>query len=211
MTYYLRDLIDKRDPTFFPEFAGSQWFNNPEVPRDIKEKACFVSLNPFEEDFSRDYFYTLPDNSKLKMSSEVFQVPEILFKPHLIGSQEMDLISGLKLSMNQVSENVNLLGNIVMGGSSIFPGLNKRINKEINGYTKSSPSSKFAMLHGSLIYSNTEIMNKCWITKEIFHEIGSHSCVAKSKKNWTNLKNKKFEMKMEKILKSLMDISFSFN
>jgi hypothetical protein len=128
----------------------------------------------------------------------------------LIGSQEMDLISGIKLSMSQVSEKLNLFRNIVMGGASIFPGLKERINQEINGSTKSSPSSKHAMLHGSLIFSNTQIMEKCWTTKENYFEFGSHSCIHRSKKFWTNLKNKKSEKKMEKILTNQKDISFSF-
>jgi centractin len=58
-----------------------------EVVRLIKEKACFVSMNPLMEvkDFAGKYeAYILPDGNTVKVGTERFLAPEILFNPSLV-------------------------------------------------------------------------------------------------------------------------------
>ena len=64
-----------------------------ELIREIKEKYCFVSCD-IESDRKLDkettYYNTLhrlPDGRKIRISSEKFEAPEILFQPHLIQSE----------------------------------------------------------------------------------------------------------------------------
>jgi len=59
----------------------------------MKEKYCFVSCD-IKKDRELDLettfyntFYKLPDNRTIRISSEKFEAPEILFNPMLIGSE----------------------------------------------------------------------------------------------------------------------------
>jgi len=132
-----------------------------EIVRDIKEKLCYVSLDPEaelaaiygESERVKEYFagappagaeeavkpqpaeYTLPDGSTVTLLEERFLAPEVLFAPGLIGRDEppvheiiFDAIMACDIDVRRdMIENI-----VVTGGSSLFPGLKERLEKEVN-------------------------------------------------------------------------------
>jgi len=77
-----------------------------EYAREIKEKYCFVSCD-IESDRKLDtettYYnsmHKLPDGRKIRISSEKFEAPEILFDPHLIQNENPGIHEMLYNSIN---------------------------------------------------------------------------------------------------------------
>ena len=77
-----------------------------ESAREIKEKYCFVSCD-IESDRKLDtettYYnsmHKLPDGRKIRISSEKFEAPEILFDPHLIQNENPGIHEMLYNSIN---------------------------------------------------------------------------------------------------------------
>ncbi|MHA1758363.1 MAG: actin family protein [Promethearchaeota archaeon] len=108
-----------------------------ELVRALKERACFVSLD-YNEDMKRaeDYkkVFSFPDGSTITLTKERFMVPEVLFDPTVIKSEDpplpvaiMDVIEECDIDIRQ-----ELLNNIFLsGGSSMFPNLKSRIYQEL--------------------------------------------------------------------------------
>ncbi|MHA1293156.1 MAG: hypothetical protein ACTSQJ_10850 [Promethearchaeota archaeon] len=105
--------------------------------RSLKEKACFVSLD-YKEDLKRSEQYSkkfsMPDGSTITLTRERFMVPELLFNPLLINSEE----SPLHIAIVDAIENCDLpirpelMNNIFLsGGSSMFINLKNRIYQEL--------------------------------------------------------------------------------
>lgn len=68
------------------------------------------------------------------MDTERFQAPEILFSPYLINMDSQGIAEQLFMSINKVDVDVRpgLYKHIVLsGGSSMYPGLPTRLEKEI--------------------------------------------------------------------------------
>jgi len=110
---------------------------NRDIARVVKEKACFTSLD-FKEDMARAEQYakqfSMPDGSTITLSKERFTIPEILFDPTLINSEEPPLHVAIMdvLGECDIDLRPQLLGNIFLsGGSSMFPNLQNRIYQEI--------------------------------------------------------------------------------
>ena len=63
-----------------------------DIFRDIKEKHCYVALDA-EEESQRNIqqSYALPDGRCIEIGAEIFQAPEVLFQPAMIGRE----ISGI--------------------------------------------------------------------------------------------------------------------
>ena len=64
-----------------------------EIAREIKEKYCFVSCDINSDrtlDKETTYYnsiHKLPDGRKIRISSEKFEAPEILFNPYLLQNE----------------------------------------------------------------------------------------------------------------------------
>jgi len=128
-----------------------------EIAKDIKEKLCYVSLNPeaearelvegpWYEDLYRGIvekraevqiakgLYRLADGTLIKVLEECFLAPEVLFNPPLLGL-EVDPLP--KLVMDSVmacdiDQRKGLLENIILcGGTSMMKGLGERLAREL--------------------------------------------------------------------------------
>lgn len=175
--------------------------------REYKEKYCFVSCD-LERDRLLDKettyynsFEKLPDGTKVRISNEKFEAPEILFQPHLIEVAGDGIHEQLFNSINKCPMDVrkSLYENIVLsGGSTMFPGFASRIENEIRKlYIKTnlsalpedqreikikinildSPRRKFSVFSGACVlgkaYNNdNEQCNAYWITKLDWDEVG---------------------------------------
>lgn len=83
VTEWMRWLLMKEGHTFHtsPEF---------EVVRQIKERMCYLALNPDKEEQQEKEAtasYQLPDGSIIDIGPARFRTPELLFQPHLFGHE----------------------------------------------------------------------------------------------------------------------------
>jgi centractin len=98
-----------------------------DIVRQIKEKSCYLSSNPQkeEQDFQKDS-YILPDGNIIKLGSERFLAPEILFQPHLIGCEHLGVHQLLVDCINRVDMDIrkSMFTNIVLsGGTTLTKGI----------------------------------------------------------------------------------------
>jgi actin-related protein 2 len=111
-----------------------------ETVRQIKEKLCYVSYDlELDQRLSEDTTvlvesYTLPDGRVIKIGSERFEAPECLFQPHLVDVEQPGIAEFLfnTIQAADVDVRTSLYKAIVLsGGSSMYPGLPSRLEKEI--------------------------------------------------------------------------------
>ncbi|QKX62251.1 uncharacterized protein TRUGW13939_09410 [Talaromyces rugulosus] len=111
-----------------------------ETVRQIKEKLCYVSYDlELDQRLSEDTTvlvesYTLPDGRVIRVGSERFEAPECLFQPHLVDVDQPGLAELLFNTIQGTDLDVrsSLYKAIVLsGGSSMYPGLPSRLEKEI--------------------------------------------------------------------------------
>lgn len=111
-----------------------------ETVRQIKEKLCYVSYDlELDKQLSEDTTvlvesYTLPDGRVIRVGSERFEAPECLFQPHLVDVEQPGIAEFLFNTIQAADVDVrsSLYKAIVLsGGSSMYPGLPSRLEKEI--------------------------------------------------------------------------------
>jgi len=110
--------------------------------RQIKEKLCYVAYDlDIEQKLSQETTclvesYTLPDGRVIKVGQERFQAAECLFKPSLVDVD--DSLGGIAgqlfdcINKADMDTRPHFYSHIVLsGGSSMYPGLPSRLEKEI--------------------------------------------------------------------------------
>ncbi len=124
--------------------AGKTVYLDQMITKEIKEKLSVCVLNP-EEEIKRikegltkyKSLVDLPDGSKLEINSERFQLVEPLFDPSKIHIDYIGLPEAIaKVIRTWDREDwIELLPNIVLvGGGSLIPGLEKRLQIEISKF-----------------------------------------------------------------------------
>jgi len=111
-----------------------------ETVRQIKEELCYVGYDlEVEKRLALETTtlvkpYTLPDGRIIKVASERYEAPEVLFQPHLIdvesaGLQDMlfDMIQEADIDLRSAFYKHIVLS----GGSTMYPGLPSRLEKEM--------------------------------------------------------------------------------
>jgi len=111
-----------------------------ETVRQIKEKLCYVGYDlSLEKRLAHDTTvlvetYTLPDGRIINIGGERFEAPEVLFEPHLIDVDGGGMADQLFDCINKadVDTRPEFYNHIVLsGGSTMYPGLPSRLEKEI--------------------------------------------------------------------------------
>ncbi|KAA8649848.1 actin-related protein ArpA [Aspergillus tanneri] len=162
-----------------------------EVVRMIKEKVCYVSLDPKreEKDWTNSYHktdnkqvdYALPDGHKIKIGQERYRAPEILFDPELIGLEYpgvhqivQDAITRTDLDLRK-----SLYLNIVLsGGSTLCKNFPDRLMREIKRLAVedmkiriSAPAErKYTTWIGGGILAGLSTFRKMWVSADEWHE-----------------------------------------
>lgn len=78
--------------------------------------------------------YTLPDGRVIKVGSERFEAPECMFQPHLVDVEQPGMAEMLFNTVQAAAVDVRseLYKHVVLsGGSSMYPGLPSRLEKEM--------------------------------------------------------------------------------
>merc|ERR1719362_608836 len=111
-----------------------------EIVRDVKERLAYVAQDYDEElagaenNSEMEKTYELPDGQVITVGSERFRAPEALFQPSLIGLEDdgVHKLTFDSIMKCDVDIRKDLYANIVLsGGSTMYNGLNDRMNKEI--------------------------------------------------------------------------------
>uniref|UniRef100_A0A8K9Y7Q6 Uncharacterized protein n=1 Tax=Oncorhynchus mykiss TaxID=8022 RepID=A0A8K9Y7Q6_ONCMY len=152
----------------------------------IKEQMCYVSTDPSSETAttiigSTDADYQLPDGQMLRVGSERFRAPEILFSPQTVRMVTQGIPSLLVSSVLESDADLwqLLLDNAVLaGGSSLLPGMGHRLREEASALAPPGcrvgpvPVMDTAWLGGSLLASLSIFGDMCISALE-YQEMGS--------------------------------------
>jgi actin-related protein len=159
------------------------------IVRDIKEKTAFVSLN-FEGDLKTaasstllDKTYELPDGQIITLNNERFKCAEALFRPSLWGLESAGIHELINNAVKKCDPKLqqDLYERVLLsGGSTLFPGIATRLQKEIFSIAPSNMKIKVSApsgrqyspwLGGSILASQTSF-EKMWVNKEAYDEYG---------------------------------------
>jgi actin-related protein len=185
LTQWMMKLLTERGE-FRPVTTAEQ-----EITRDIKEKLSYVALNFNEEKAAADAgelpdlekTYQLPDGNVITIGSERFRCPEALFDPSMIGVEQLgahqaafQTIQDCDIDIrNDLYENI-----IVSGGTTMFEGLQERLQSEIQAKApatvtvevEASEERKYSVWVGGSILSSLSTFAQMWITREEYDESG---------------------------------------
>ncbi|KAM5320936.1 actin-related protein T2 [Glossophaga mutica] len=155
---------------------------------DIKEKLCYVALEPGKELSRRPEEvlreYKLPDGHLVQIGDQLFQAPEALFAPGQLGLQSPGLSQMVSCSVAKCDADVQntLYGEIVLsGGTTLFPGLDDRLLKELERLASQGtpikitapPDRWFSTWIGASIVTSLSSFRQMWVTSADFKEFGT--------------------------------------
>uniref|UniRef100_A0A7S1MSF0 Actin-related protein 2 n=1 Tax=Neobodo designis TaxID=312471 RepID=A0A7S1MSF0_NEODS len=175
-----------------------------ELMRAVKEKFCYAAVNFSEEQRLSDATtvleksFVLPDNTTCTIGKERFEATEVLFQPGRMGVESDGLSTQIWNSIQASDMDVRgaLFENVILaGGSSMFPGLPSRIERDMQetfvskslGGDRSklhrfklkihdAPRRKHMTFLGGACYSQlTAESPEMWLSREQYDEDGPSS------------------------------------
>ncbi len=167
-----------------------------EIVRDIKEKLCYVAIDPEKEMTlanrvaGMEKSYMLPDGETISMGISRFLAPECFFNPSVLGKELNPIDDSIVAAISECDVDLrrDLYGNIVLsGGSTMFPGVKERLTKEIKEQIPESvdvkiiapPERMYSVWIGGSILASLKTFDRMWITRREYKELGPqviHRC-----------------------------------
>ncbi|XP_065277224.1 actin-related protein T2-like [Emys orbicularis] len=159
-----------------------------EIVKDIKEKLCYVALDPVKETKAKPEEilkeYKLPDGNIIKIGNQLFRAPETLFMPANIGIEAPGVHKMIFNSVMKCDIDVrrDLYDNVLLsGGSTLFPGLDERILREMQRQVPigmavrviAPPERKYCVWIGASILTCLSAFKQMWVTVSDYKEFGA--------------------------------------
>ncbi|WWC89472.1 actin-2 [Kwoniella dendrophila CBS 6074] len=155
-----------------------------EVVRTIKEKTCYLALNPVKEEKDQSGSweeFRLPDGKIIQLGVERFLAPEILFNPELIGQEYPGVHQVIVDSINRTDLDLrkSLFSNIVLsGGSTLCTGFGDRLLAEVKKLALTDvklkiyapPERKYSTWIGGSILAGLSTFKKMWVSADEYKE-----------------------------------------
>ena len=163
-----------------------------QIVRGIKEKCCFVSLDPAAdkakaaESSELQMNYELPDGQTVMVNAPRFMAPEAVFDPGLI--KEGDETDGMhKMGFGSIQDcdidiRKDLYNNVILsGGTTLYEGLPDRLEKELDAMCPqqnmvkiiASQDRYYCVWTGGSTLSSLSTFESQWITKDEYEENGA--------------------------------------
>ena len=157
--------------------------------RDIKEKLCYVAVDfdaemtRAQHDSSQAAHFELPDGEEVIIGNERFRCPEALFRPTLVGMENVGVQHYLygSIAACDIDLRRRLYENIVLsGGNTMYEGIDQRLEKEM---TRLSPSNipiniaktndrQNSVWQGGAVLASLTTFETMWITRKEYNESG---------------------------------------
>eukprot|EP01089_Gocevia_fonbrunei_P009149 TRINITY_DN2112_c0_g1_i1.p1 TRINITY_DN2112_c0_g1~~TRINITY_DN2112_c0_g1_i1.p1 ORF type:complete len:387 (+),score=79.56 TRINITY_DN2112_c0_g1_i1:138-1298(+) len=166
-----------------------------EIVRTIKEKICYVALDPKKEEELIEsektnkpvqVSYKLPDGNIIQIGPERFRAAEVLFDPDLIGEEWPGVHETLVNAIHRTDIDLRrvLYGNIVLsGGSTKFVGFGNRlldevknahnVPKDIKIKISAPPERLYSTWIGGSILASLATFTKMWVSSEEYEDSGA--------------------------------------
>ncbi|KAM7347527.1 uncharacterized protein ACRADG_007094 [Cochliomyia hominivorax] len=169
LTKYLGQLLTQSGNGGY--FSGKR--NEREILDEIKRVGCHVVLNYDDEmkkyqvnpDLITDHAI-LRDGTMIDMKTEVFRVPELLFKPDIIGVHSGGIPQNIHDCIEACDPNLRtqLYGNICLsGGNTMFYGIKDRLLWEVKTYAGPNVNVKINALpqRENLVFLGSSLVGVC--------------------------------------------------
>ena len=149
---------------------------------EVKEKLCYIPQDyKLELTAGTNKNYELPDGHIITLNSRTLTAPEILFTPSKYGSNIPGVPARINTSILSCDRDIHkiLYNNIILsGGNTLFPGIAKRMGKELCSITPphvrakitAAIERKYSAWIGGSILASMSSFQQMWLSKTEYEE-----------------------------------------